>query len=177
MASSMLVIATFSVSSMVSACASASSTATPRSFRLVVSDDASQNALSTFLGAFIYSVVGLTAVMNGHFGRAGLFVLFVLTVTVTVFGIVILSFLRWVDSIARLGRMGSTIDRVARAAAGALKRRRDAPTLHASPVRAHAGGRASFAVAVGIALALQEDLAQVAAAARAIRTPSPAERS
>lgn len=53
MASSMLVIATFSVSSMVSAYASASNTATPRAFSLVVADDASQNALSTFLGAFI----------------------------------------------------------------------------------------------------------------------------
>ncbi|MBW8367616.1 MAG: DUF2254 domain-containing protein [Arenimonas sp.] len=147
MASSMLVIATLSVSSMVSAYASASATATPRSFRLVVSDDVSQNALSTFLGAFIYSVVGLTAAMNGYFGRAGLFVLFVLTVTV--FAIVILTFLRWVDSIARLGRMGSTIDRVEQAAAAALKRRRQAPTLCAAPVRPDASGRAVFAGQVG----------------------------
>jgi uncharacterized membrane protein len=152
MASSMLVIATFSVSSMVSAYASASNTATPRAFSLVVADDASQNALSTFLGAFIYSVVGLTAVMNDYFESAGLFVLF--AQTVAVFAIVVFTFLRWVDKIARLGRMGSTIDRVERAAAAALKRRRDSPTLGAAPVGPDAGGRDVFAKRIGYVQAI-----------------------
>ena len=53
---SMLVISTFAVASMVSAYASASSTATPRSFSLAISDDVSKNALSTFIGTFIFSV-------------------------------------------------------------------------------------------------------------------------
>ena len=48
-AASMLVIATFAVASMVSSYASAGSTATPRSFSLVIADDVSQNALSTFM--------------------------------------------------------------------------------------------------------------------------------
>ena len=51
---SMLVIATFAVGSMVSAYASASNTATPRSFSLVIADDISQNALSTFIGPFYF---------------------------------------------------------------------------------------------------------------------------
>lgn len=46
-AASMLVIATLAVASMVSAYASASSTATPRSLSLIIADDVSQNALST----------------------------------------------------------------------------------------------------------------------------------
>jgi uncharacterized membrane protein len=46
MASSMLMMATFAVASMVAAYASASSSATPRSFPLVIADDVSQNALS-----------------------------------------------------------------------------------------------------------------------------------
>ena len=53
MAGSMLAIAVFAVGSMVSAYASASNAATPRSFPLVIADDVSQNALSTFIGAFI----------------------------------------------------------------------------------------------------------------------------
>lgn len=53
-AASMLVIATFSVSSMVSAYASAGNTATPRAFSLIIADDVSQNALSTFIGVFIF---------------------------------------------------------------------------------------------------------------------------
>jgi uncharacterized membrane protein len=147
MATSMLVIATFSVASMVSAYASASSTATPRSFTLVVADDASQNALSTFIGAFIFSIVALTAAKNGYFNRAGLFTLFILTVSV--FGVVIITFVRWVDSIARLGRLGSTIDKVEQATASAMQRRRDAPTLGCLPARSHAGGQAVFAASVG----------------------------
>ncbi|MDN2661878.1 DUF2254 domain-containing protein [Psychromonas sp. 14N.309.X.WAT.B.A12] len=127
MASSMLVIATLSVSSMVAAYAAASNSASPRSFSLVVADDVSQNALSTFVGAFIFSVVAITAVKNTFYDKAGLFTLFVLTVFV--FAVVILTFVRWVDSIARLGRVGSTIDKVESATEKALTRRRDKPTL------------------------------------------------
>ena len=132
MASSMLVIATFAVASMVSAYASASSTATPRTFSLVVADDVSQNALSTFVGVFIFSLVSLIAVLNGFYGRSGRFALFTLTVMILI--VVIVTFVRWVDRIARLGRLGSTIDKVEEAATKALRRRRDAPTLGGAPV-------------------------------------------
>ncbi len=147
MASSMLVIATLAVTSMVSAYASASSTATPRSLTLVVADDVSQNALSTFIGAFIFSLVALTAAKNDYFEAAGLFTLFILTVIV--FGIVIVTFVGWVDRIARLGRMGSTIDKVEQATAAALMRRRAAPTLCALPASSRPRGRAVFAASVG----------------------------
>lgn len=147
MAASMLVIATFSVASMVSAYAAASTTATPRAFALVVADDASQNALSAFVGAFIFSVVALTAVKNGYFKTAGLFILFVLTALV--FAAVISTFVRWVDSIARLGRLESTMDKVEQATGEALKQIRDAPTLHGSVVQAPPDGRAVFAPRIG----------------------------
>jgi uncharacterized membrane protein len=117
-AASMLVIATFAVASMVSAYASASNTATPRSFPLLVSDDVSQNALSVFIGSFIFSIVALTALKNGYYEQAGHFALFVLTLGV--FAWVILTFVRWVDKIARLGRLGTTMDKVEKAAASAL---------------------------------------------------------
>ncbi len=57
--SSMLVIAVFAAGSMLSAYASASTVATPRSFAVVVADDVSQYALSTFIGAFIFGIVAL----------------------------------------------------------------------------------------------------------------------
>ena len=143
MASSMLVIATFAVASMVSAYASASSTATPRTFSLVVADDVSQNALSTFVGVFIFSLVSLIAVLNGFYGRSGRFALFTLTVMILI--VVIVTFVRWVDRIARLGRLGSTIDKVEEAAAKALRRRRDAPTLGGAPVTGSVDGGAARA--------------------------------
>lgn len=44
------------------------------------------------------------------------------------------SFIRWVDQIARLGRLGTTIDQVEKAAEAAIERRRNAPNLGALPV-------------------------------------------
>jgi uncharacterized membrane protein len=128
---SMLVIATFAVASMVTAYASASSTATPRSFSLVISDDVSQNALSTFIGAFIFSIVALVALKNGYYDKAGRFVLFVLTLIVL--AVIIVTFVSWVDSIARLGRLGGTIDKVEAATTAALQQRRSTPTLRGVP--------------------------------------------
>lgn len=147
MAASMLVIAVFAVGSMVSAYASAASTATPRSFSLVVADDVSQNALSTFVGAFIFSIVSITAVKNNYFGPAGLFILFILTASI--FGVVIFMFLRWVDRIARLGRLGSTVDAVEEATAAALKRRRDAPRLNGVAVTSKLNRVPVYASVVG----------------------------
>lgn len=126
-AASMLGVATFAVGSMVSAYASVSNSATPRAFMLVISDDKSKTALSTFLAAFIFSVVSLIAIKTGLYGRAGVFVIFAMTILVL--GWVVLMFVRWVDQIARLGRLGTTIDRVERAAIAAIEQRRRSPHL------------------------------------------------
>lgn len=125
--STMLAVATFAVASMISAYASASSSATPRAFELVVADDMSQVALSIFIGAFIFSIVATIALRTGYYGKSGRFILFLLTLLI--FASVILTFVRWVDSIARLGRMGTTIETVENAARAALQRRRLSPTL------------------------------------------------
>lgn len=132
LSASMLVIATFAVGSMVTSYGTASTIATPRAFPLVVADDVSQNALSIFIGAFIFSVVANIAVKNGFYERAGRFVLFLLTAMV--FTIVILTFVRWVDRIARLGRLSAIIEKVEKAAASALAERRIAPTLQSQAV-------------------------------------------
>lgn len=162
MASSMLVIAIFAAGAMVSAYASASNTASPRSFPLVVADDVSQNAYSMFVAAFIFGVVGLVALKNNSFGTVGRFVLF--AETGLVFAGVILTFVRWVDQIARLGRLGNTIERAEEATAGAIAARRRAPRLGGAPMT----GLSSHAVAVesvevgyvrGIDLALLDDIA------------------
>ncbi|MFC5051761.1 DUF2254 domain-containing protein [Rubritalea spongiae] len=141
-AASMLVMATFAVGSMVSAYASASKDATPRTFPLIISDDVSQNALTAFVGAFIFSIVGLFALQNGYYERAGRFTLLIMTFAV--FAVVILTFVWWVDRIARLGRMGTTIDKVELTTSAALKRRRKSPQLGGKKV----GERAVGAVAV-----------------------------
>lgn len=130
-AASMLGVATFAVGSMVSAYASVSNSATPRAFTLVISDDVSKTALSTFIAAFIFSVIALVAIKTGFYGRTGLFIVF--AQTIFVLGWVVFVFIRWVDQIARLGRLGTTIDRVEKAAEAAIVWRRLAPHLGAMP--------------------------------------------
>lgn len=125
--SSMLAVATFAVGSMLASYASASGSATPRAFALVLADDVSQTALSSFIGAFIFSIVSIVALKTDLYDRGGLFVLFVLTLTI--FAWVILTFVRWVDNIARLGRLGTTINKAEAAALSSLKERRLMPFL------------------------------------------------
>lgn len=141
-AASMLVMAIFAVGSMVSAYASASNNATPRAFPLVIADDVSQNALTAFIGAFIFSIVALFALQNGYYGQAGRFTLLLLTFVV--FAVVILTFVWWVDRIARLGRLGTAIEKVESATAAALRRRRRTPRLGGSTV----GSRDGHALAI-----------------------------
>ena len=108
--SGMLVIATFAAGAMISAYASASQTATPRAFPVILSDDVSQNALSSFVGAFLFAVIALLAVMNDIFHTGARFLLLLLTLGV--FWVVVMTFIRWVDRIARLGRLGTTLGQV-----------------------------------------------------------------
>lgn len=145
---SMLVIATFAVGSMVSSYSSASATATPRAFSLVVADDVSQNALSAFIGAFIFSIVSLVVLKQDVYGVAGRFALF--CVTMTVFAIVILTFMRWVDCIARLGRVSTILAKVEEATSCAIGQRRGAPTLGGGPTHSDSEqGEPVYATAFG----------------------------
>ena len=131
---SMLVIAIFAVGSMLSAFASASGTATPRSFKIIVADDVSQNALSVYIGSFIFSIVATVALKNEYYGDAGYFILFVLTIFV--FSLVIITFLRWVDQISKLGRLGHTIKKIEEVALNSLINRKKLPFMGGVAIRA-----------------------------------------
>jgi uncharacterized membrane protein len=118
LSSSMLVISIFAVATMLAAFASASNTATPRSFKIVVTDDMSQNALSVFIGSFIFSIVATVALDNGFYGKSGIFILFLFTLSL--FALVIFTFLSWVNGVSRLGRLEHTISQVESVAAKSL---------------------------------------------------------
>ncbi|HKK39072.1 MAG TPA: DUF2254 domain-containing protein, partial [Cryomorphaceae bacterium] len=132
MASSMLVISIFAVTSMLSAFTAAQSSATPRSFKLIIADDVSQNALSVFISAFIFGIVASVAINNGYFGPAGRFTLFIFALAF--FALIILVFLRWVDRISRLGRLEQTIHKIEEAAAEVIRFYLDYPTLKCMPL-------------------------------------------
>ena len=158
-AASMLGVATFAVGSMVAAYASVSSSATPRAFTLVVADDVSKTALSTFVAAFIFSVIALVAIKSGVYGKTGLFCTFLMTIAILAW--VVFTFVRWVDQIARLGRVGTTIERIEKAAETAIERRRRSLTLGALPVADDADrGDPAYAETIGYVQHINVDTLQ-----------------
>lgn len=130
-ATSMLAVATFAVGSLVSAYASASAQGTPRSFQILISDDSSRNALSSYIGAFIFAVVALVALRLNLFVEGGLIALFGWTIAIFVW--VVLTFVGWTDSIARLGRVTTLILRAEDAAARTLRISAQSPALGGVP--------------------------------------------
>ena len=126
-ATSMLAVTTFSLSTMVSAYAAASSNVTPHSTKLLLEDNTAQNALSTFIGSFLFSLVGIIALSMGIYGNSGRLVLFV--VTIAVIGLIITVLLRWIHYLSQLGRVGHTIAMVERATSKALHERLQHPYL------------------------------------------------
>jgi len=84
-ASSMLAVTIFSLSTMVSAYIAASNNVSPRAIRLLTEDGTAHNALGTFIGAFLFSLVGIIALSTGVYGEEGRLVLFAVTVVVVAF--------------------------------------------------------------------------------------------
>ncbi|WP_322963553.1 DUF2254 domain-containing protein [Sphingomonas fuzhouensis] len=117
-ASSMLAVTTFSLTAMVSAYSSATQLATPRATQLLISDRMSQNALSTFLGAFIFAVVGIIGLQTRLYGGQGRVLLLIATVMLV--ALVVVTLLRWIAHLAAFGRMSDVIDRVEDAARSAM---------------------------------------------------------
>ncbi|MEO6102773.1 MAG: DUF2254 domain-containing protein [Pseudoxanthomonas sp.] len=121
LAASMLTVTVFSLSTMVSAYGAASSAATPRAARLLIEDTRAQSALATFMGAFLYSIVGLIALSTGIYGDSGRLVLFGTTIAVIV--LITVTLLRAIEQLSRFGRMAETVNLVEEATRRAMQGR------------------------------------------------------
>ncbi|PWW08170.1 DUF2254 domain-containing protein [Mangrovibacter plantisponsor] len=131
LASSMLAVTTFSLSIVVTAYGSATTNVTPRATRLVVEDTTTQNVLATFIGSFLFSLVGIIALNMGAYGERGRVILFV--VTLVVIALIVLTLLRWIQHLTSLGRVGETTARVEDAALRAFQARAQSPCLGCFP--------------------------------------------
>lgn len=134
LASSMLAVTTFSLSIAVSAFAAAATNATPRAVALLQEDPTTQNVLATFLGAFLFSLVGLIAVRTDFYDQSAQVFLFLATVVVV--ALVVAALLRWISHLMSFGRMGDTLDRVEQAAVRSLEERLARPYLGGKPLHA-----------------------------------------
>lgn len=127
LASSLLGVATFSVGAMVTAYTAVSQAATPRVAALVTSDSEVQKALATFVGAFLYAIVAVTAINANYYGQAGRAILFLFSLGVVC--LVAYRLLAWINRLSSLARVGHMIDLAEDQARNALRERRRAPYL------------------------------------------------
>ncbi len=149
LASSMLAVTVFSVSTMVAAYGAASSNVTPRATRLLMQDNTSKNVLGTFIGSFLFSLVGIIALSTGLYGDQGRAILLVVTILVIV--LIAVTILRWIDYLAGFGQLGETIRTVEEATWKAMKTRLTHPYLMGRPMlgKAPDGARPVFAGSIG----------------------------
>lgn len=119
LATTMLAVSTFALSMLVNAFASAASAGTPRATRLVVADPRAQNCVAVFMASFIFSIVGVIALGTGFWGPSARFVLFVFSVGMLCW--VIYAFMLYMQVLTRIGRVGHTIETVARSTRDALE--------------------------------------------------------
>ena len=118
LAASLLAVATFSVTALLAAFTNVSSGATPRAAVLVADNRSAQGALATFVGAFLYAVVGYSALGTGYYAAGGRTILFF--VTLIMLAVVAVTLLRWLDQLLRLARVDHAIIAVERETAEAI---------------------------------------------------------
>jgi uncharacterized membrane protein len=118
LATSLLTVTVFALSTLVSALSSASSATSPRAMTLIIGDRGAQTSISVFIGAFLFSILAILGLSAGIYSSAGRLLLF--SVTLAVVAVVIAALIRWIAQISKIGRVGHTIDRVEEATATAL---------------------------------------------------------
>lgn len=110
LANTLLAVAIFSLGIMASSIQAAASAATPRARPLLMTDRTAQNAISTFIGGFIYSIVGIVGLSTSYYNDASRVILFL--ASCFVISAVIYSLIRWIGSLSSLGDIAEVVDRL-----------------------------------------------------------------
>lgn len=162
LASSLLAVATFSLGAMVTAYTSVSSSATPRAAALITGDESTQKALATFVGAFLYAIVGVTAINAQYYGRGGRAIIFLFSLVMV--ALVAFRLLTWVSRLTRLARLSHTVERVEAEAQAALTAEARRPRMGAASGVVHQG---PIVAAPQTGYVLNVDVQRLQAAAKA----------
>ena len=132
LASSMLTVTTFSLSIMIAAFSASTNSVSPRATRLLMEDSTTHNALATFVGSFLYSIVSIILLNTKLYNERGEVVLFL--TTIIVIALIVITILVWINHLSGLGRVGETANRVEDKAYMALKNVTADPWLGANPL-------------------------------------------
>lgn len=127
LATSMLSVTTFSLSIMVAAYSTAAGGATPRAIQLLQGDRTTQRVLASFIGAFVFALVGIIGISARVYGEEGRFVLFL--ATIAMIAAIVVHLIRWVQHLTSFGRLTDTIARMETAFATAFSARLKEPSF------------------------------------------------
>ena len=108
LANTLLAVAIFSLGIMVSSLQAAASAATPRARPLLMQDRTAQNAISVFIGGFIFAIVGTVGLSTNYYGAPARVILFLTTCLVIVS--VIYALIRWIGRLSNLGDVSEVVD-------------------------------------------------------------------
>ncbi|MBO4170344.1 DUF2254 domain-containing protein [Cereibacter azotoformans] len=108
LANTLLAVAIFSLGIMASSMQAAAGAATPRARPLLMKDRTAQNAISTFIGGFIFAIVGLVGLSTEYYNDASRVVLFLASCVVIL--AVILALIRWIGRLTGLGDVSEVTD-------------------------------------------------------------------
>lgn len=160
LAASLLGVATFSAGAMMAAYTKVSQGTSPRAASLVTGDQRAQSALATFVGAFIYAVVAISANGTGYYGSGGRAIVFF--VTLVVLALVAANLLQWLDQLLSLARVGHAIWQVEKATAETF----NSPFGRAAPLRMEPPPEAHSIVAENVGYVQNVDLNVLAGLAK-----------
>ena len=132
LANTMLAVATFSLGVMVSSHRTLASVTTPRIHRLLMEDTSTQSTLATFFGAFVCALSSIILFRAGYYEDEVIVVVFFATVFVVL--AIVVSLIRWINKLSRIGSLDYALERAEQAAREAIYAFRKSPTLGASPI-------------------------------------------
>jgi uncharacterized membrane protein len=118
-ASGMLSVATFTVSAIVTAANFVATGTTPRATRFSLEDAKARFVLSSFIAAFIYSIIGILALQALPYTELGRFLLFIGLILIVV--IVLVAFIQWIRHVRLMGRQVHTLRLISARAHTSLK--------------------------------------------------------
>jgi len=138
LASSMLAVAIFALATMFSAFQAAAQAATPRARPLMTQDRTAQGAISTFVGAFLFSLLGLIGLTTNLYNDAEILILFVLSLLLV--AIVVATLISWIQRLTGFGGVEEAILSIEDATRAALNHAARHPALGAKPAEKPAKG-------------------------------------
>lgn len=118
LASTLLTVAIFSLGILATSLRATAQGATPRVRPLLAEDRTARNAISTFIGGFVFAVVGIVILSTGYYSDAAKVLMFFITCILIL--ALIVALVRWIGRLSQLGGVAESIDLAEKATRKAL---------------------------------------------------------